>query len=189
MFIGCVFVLPAVHRCISSERLALAPRTMGSPSVPSRMSTTTRRRSRCGSPAVTLVVLTVALASAGCSAAADRAAFVGGTGARTLLSASARASCVPRTRRPGERDSGEGAYRGCCGCLGVLSLVAASMCCCGVCVLLEMTTYSYMLYRCTAEVPLLHLVCWNALPRTAVQPQGAVPGMHETRKLICNRQQ
>ncbi|CAM9536090.1 unnamed protein product, partial [Laminaria digitata] len=100
MIIGCVFGL--CSRCTSRERFALAPRTMSSSSVPSRMSTSTRRRSRCGSPGVAFVALTVALASAGCqAAAADRAAFVGGAGPRTLLSGSTRASCVPRTRRPG----------------------------------------------------------------------------------------
>lgn len=131
MFIGCVCVL--CSRYISSERFALASRTMGSSSMPSRMSTPTRRRSRCGSPGVALVALTVALASAGCSAAADRAAFVGGTGARTLLSSSARASCVPRTRRPGERDGGTGAQRACCGCFGVISCVRAVVVACVCC--------------------------------------------------------
>eukprot|EP00904_Undaria_pinnatifida_P005999 jgi/Undpi1/2529/HiC_scaffold_13.g05908.m1 len=71
------------------------------------MPASTRRRSRCGSPGVALVALTVALASAcRAAAAADRAAFLGRAGARTLLSESTRASRVPRTRRPGARRLG-----------------------------------------------------------------------------------
>lgn len=160
---------------------------MGSTSVPPRMSKTTRRRSRYGSTGVALVALTVALASAGCSAAADRAAFVGGTGARTLLSASARASCVPMTRRPGARESGEGAQRGCCECLGVLSFVPASMCCRGVCVLLEIYSPIPIVIHiiCSSTTVQYYWYTWSAgTLRAAVPAPGAVPGVRQDREYV-----